>query len=53
MFGRKKPQATTTPTNSTNTKNCAHECYSGYREGDFLVCSCHDCDHWWTRRVSR
>lgn len=52
MFGRKKPQAATKPASSTN-KNCAHECYSGYREGDFLVCSCHDCDHWWTRRVSR
>ncbi|WP_309110275.1 hypothetical protein [Saccharothrix sp.] len=57
MFGRNKAQqATTKPANdtstATNTKKCNHEIYSGYREGDFLVCSCHDCDHWWTRRVA-
>lgn len=58
MFGRNKAQqASTTSVNHTgtasNTKNCNHEIYSGYRDGDFLVCSCHTCGHSWTRRVAR
>lgn len=55
MFGRNKTRqaTTTTAASNTNTTNCTHEGYSGYREGDFLVCSCNTCNHSWTRRVAR
>lgn len=48
MFGRSKANQVTTVT--TGNKNCTHECYSGHRDGDYLICACTGtgCDHVWS-----
>lgn len=50
MFKRSKANQVTTVT--TGSQNCTHECYSGHREGDYLVCACTWCDHVWSIYVA-